>query len=60
MKKLFTEGHMHGRTHARTHNGQRTKCDHKSSPCHYVTGELKKNIEDIYSFAVNTIDIVIK
>ena len=22
--------------------GRRTKTDHKSSPCHYVTGELKK------------------
>ena len=22
--------------------GQRTKTNHKSSPCHYVTGELKK------------------
>ena len=28
------------RTHARTH-GRRTTHDHKSSPCHYVTGELK-------------------
>ena len=22
--------------------GQWTKCDHKCSPCHYMTGELKK------------------
>ena len=22
-------------------DGRRTKTDHKSSPCHYVTGELK-------------------
>ena len=40
MKKLFTDGCsnalLHGRLHAR-----QTKCDHKSSPCHYVTGELK-------------------
>ena len=28
LKKLFTDV-------------RRTKCDHKSSPCHYVTGELK-------------------
>ena len=31
----WTDGH--------THDGRRTKCDHKSSYCHYVTGELKKN-----------------
>ena len=24
-----------------TYNGWRTKCDHKSSPCHYMAGELK-------------------
>jgi hypothetical protein len=23
-------------------NGRRTKSDHKSSPCHFVTGELKR------------------
>ena len=27
--------------HGRTHDGRLTKCDHKSSPCHCVTGELK-------------------
>ena len=36
LKKLFTDARTHGHTHAR-----RTKCDHKSSPCHYMTGELK-------------------
>ena len=35
LKELFT----HART--QTHDGRWTKCDHKSSPCHYVTGELK-------------------
>ena len=35
LKKLFTVG----RTDERTHDRQ--KCDHKSSPCQYVTGELK-------------------
>ena len=29
------------RMHAR-----QTKCDHKSSPCHYVTGKLKSKHED--------------
>ena len=23
------------------HDGRGTKCDHKSSPCHYMIGELK-------------------
>ena len=32
LKKLFSDTWMHGRW---------TKCDHKSSPCHYVTGEQK-------------------
>ena len=26
-------------------DARRTKCDHKSLPCHYVTGKLKKNDE---------------
>ena len=25
-------------------DGQQTKCDHKSTPCHYVTGDLKTAI----------------
>ena len=29
-----------GCTH-RCMNARQTKCDHKSSPCHYMTGELK-------------------
>ena len=33
-----TDGQMHGRTHARRTTD---KCDHKSSPCHFDTGELK-------------------
>ena len=28
-------------TKGQTTDGQRTKTDHKSSPCHFVTGELK-------------------
>ena len=35
-QKSFTDGRMHPWMDARW-----TKCDHKSSPCHYVTGELK-------------------
>ena len=27
-----------------------TKNDHKSSPCHYVTGELKTNLSEIPGF----------
>ena len=30
-----------------TKDGRRTKTDHKSSPCHYVIGELKCVHEDI-------------
>jgi hypothetical protein len=30
------EAKVYGRT-----DGRRTKSDHKSSPCHFVTGELK-------------------
>jgi hypothetical protein len=32
---------VYGRTPERQTNGRRTKSDHKSSPCHFVTGELK-------------------
>ena len=32
---------MHGHTDGQRHDGQQTKCDHKSSPCNYVTDELK-------------------
>ena len=31
-------------------HAQRTKCGHKCSPCHYVTGELKtewKNVSHV-------------
>jgi hypothetical protein len=31
---------VYGRTAGRT-DGRRTKSDHKNSPCHFVTGELK-------------------
>jgi hypothetical protein len=34
---------VYGRTDGRTTDGRRTKSDHKSSPCHFVTGELKTN-----------------
>ncbi|KAH3893272.1 hypothetical protein DPMN_017418 [Dreissena polymorpha] len=36
--KLLTDA----RTHARTHNGRRTSHGHNSSPCHFMTGELKR------------------
>ena len=29
-------------------HGHETKCDHKSSPCHYVTGELKTEWQKVY------------
>ena len=32
---------VYGQTVARMHKGRGTKCDHKSLPCHYVTGGLK-------------------
>ena len=32
---------VYGWTNGLTHGGQQTKCDHESSPCHYVTGVLK-------------------
>ena len=37
MKKLFTDGQTHAQMDACTMDDG-TKCDHKSSPCHYVTG----------------------
>ena len=37
LNKSFMDAWMDGQTHDR----QQTKCDHKSSPCHYVTSELK-------------------
>ena len=36
---------VYGRTDTRT-DARWTKCDHKSSPCHNVTGELKKSFQD--------------
>ena len=36
---LWTHGHRAAQTDAR-----RTKCDHKSLPCHYVTGELNTRL----------------
>ena len=27
---------------------RRTKCDHKSSPCHYMTGELKRGKPELW------------
>ena len=41
LNEKLTHGRTHARTHGRTDDGRRTKGDHKSSPCHYVTGELK-------------------
>ena len=41
LNKLLTHGRTHARTHARTDNGRRTNTYHKSSPWHFVPGELK-------------------
>ncbi|KAH3747509.1 hypothetical protein DPMN_181936 [Dreissena polymorpha] len=38
--KLLTDAHTHTRTQARIY-GRRTSHGHISSPCHFVTGELK-------------------
>jgi hypothetical protein len=32
------------KVYGRMTDGRRTKSDHKSSPCHFVTGELKREI----------------
>ena len=37
-------------------DGRRTKCDHKSSPCQYVTGELKS----MYTYKLYNIDLLYK
>ena len=43
LKKLFTDAQTDRRL---------TKCNHKSSPCHYVTGEvIKKNIYGVKSMS---------
>ena len=47
LKKLLTDARTHGRTDARTHDGRRTSHGHNSSPCHYVTGELKNINENM-------------
>ena len=47
-----TDGRTHARTQTWTNVGRRTKCDHKSSPCHYLTGELKR---DIFNVSSNTL-----
>ena len=45
-EEMSFEEIVYGRTYAR-----RTKCDHKSSPCHYVTGELKMaEMYQVYQF----------
>jgi hypothetical protein len=35
---------VYGRT-----NGRQMKSDHKSSPCHFETGELKKQQQKLYT-----------
>ena len=47
--KEIVDRRTHGRTHVRT-DGRRTIGDHKNSPCHSVTGELKKNNINIKLF----------
>jgi hypothetical protein len=43
-EEMSFEAKVYGRT-----DGRRTKSDHKSSPCHFVTGELKKDYIHLYT-----------
>jgi hypothetical protein len=38
---VYEEMSFKAKVYGRTTDGRRTKSDHKSSPCHFVTGELK-------------------
>jgi hypothetical protein len=40
-EEMSFKAKVYGRTDGRRTDGRRTKSDHKSSPCHFVTGELK-------------------
>jgi hypothetical protein len=38
---VYEEMSFEVKVYGRTTDGRRTKSDHKSSPCHFVAGELK-------------------
>jgi hypothetical protein len=40
---VYEEMSFKVKVYGRTMAGRRTKSDHKSSTCHFVTGELKKS-----------------
>jgi hypothetical protein len=40
-EEMSFKAKVYGRTTDGRTDGRRTKSDHKSSPCHFVTGELK-------------------
>jgi hypothetical protein len=42
---VYEEMSFKVKVNERRTDGQRTKSDHKSSPCHKVTGELKTIVE---------------
>jgi hypothetical protein len=46
---VYEEMSFKVKVYGRTTDGRRTKSDHKSSPCHFVTGELKSNTVEKYS-----------
>jgi hypothetical protein len=41
-EEMSFKAKVYGRTDGQRTDGRRTKRDHKSSPCHFVTGELKR------------------
>ena len=40
-------------------NGRLTKADHKSSPCHYVTGVHKKHTQIVASYIEGNVTLVL-
>jgi hypothetical protein len=50
---VYEEMSFKAKVYGRTTDGRRTKSDNKSSPCHFVTGELK-----IFSRAQNESEIM--
>ena len=53
LNKLLT----HARTHARTDDGRRTNWYHKSSPWHFVPGELKNQMNTYINYLPLTTDL---
>jgi hypothetical protein len=51
---VYEEMSFKVKVYGRTTDGRRTKSDHKSSPCHFVTGELKIRIAE-YWFLYTTL-----